>query len=74
MALVDNIPSGGKLPEFTGDKDNQADIIKYQNECQAFWAAVQAAQNQENQRATTESNLQKARHDAIMAIAGNIGR
>ena len=74
MSLLNNIPNGGRAPEFTGDPKNQMDILEYQNECQAFWAAVQAAQNQENQEATAESNLQKSRHDAVMSIIGNIGR
>ncbi len=78
MSLINNIPNGGKLPRFEdqehNDPENQMHVIEYQNKCQAFFAAVQAAQNQENQEATTESNLQKARHEAIMTIAGNIGR
>lgn len=78
MSLINNIPNGGKPPKFeeqeNHDPENMMHVLAYQEKCQAFWAAVQAAQNQQNQEATTESNLQKARHDAIMHIAGNIGR
>jgi hypothetical protein len=46
--------------------------INYTNQMQAYWFALQQETNRQSQKATAESNIQKAQHDAIMNMANNM--
>ena len=51
---------------------NEVDRINYNNKMQEYWFALQTEQNRQAQEATAKSNIAKAEHDALMAIANNM--
>ena len=51
---------------------NEVDRINYNNKMQEYWFALQAEQNRQAQEATAKSNIAKAEHEALMAIAQNM--
>ena len=51
---------------------NEVDRINYNNKMQEYWFALQQEQNRQSQEATAKSNIAKAEHDALMAIASNM--
>lgn len=56
-------PNGEATPE---------DRLKFDDDRQAYWFAINNIQNQQNQDALTKSNMQKASHDAMMEVARNL--
>jgi hypothetical protein len=59
-------------PTAPGEGASESDRLKYQEASQAYWFAVNQQQNMLSQEATQKSNMQKAAHDAIMAMASNL--
>ncbi len=51
---------------------DDADLIKYQEASQQYNRILTMITQQNSEEATTKANMDKARHDAIMAIASNI--
>jgi hypothetical protein len=52
--------------------ENDADMIKYQEASQKYNRILTMITQQNSEEATTKANMDKARHDAVMAIASNI--
>jgi hypothetical protein len=65
---------GGLPPKPTppGANASEQDRLRYQEQSQAYWFAVNQAQNMINQEGMQKSNMQKAAHDALMEIARNL--
>ena len=63
------------IPQKPGplaDDASETDIINYNSKMQAYWFAVQQAANRQSMEADALSNISKAGHDAMMAIANNM--
>jgi hypothetical protein len=52
--------------------DNDKEMIQYQEASQKYNRILTMITQQNSEEATTKSSMDKARHDAIMAIASNI--
>ncbi len=59
-------------PSPPGANASEADRLRYQDQMQSYWFAVNNLQNVKNQEALTKSNMQKAEHDALMEVARNL--
>ena len=59
-------------PGPLGDKPSEAEIINHNDAMQKYWFAVQQAANEQSMEADAMSNIAKAGHDAMMAIANNM--
>ncbi|HEX8354373.1 MAG TPA: hypothetical protein VF611_15820 [Pyrinomonadaceae bacterium] len=69
MSIGINIPQKpGSLP----DDASETDIINHNDAMQKYWFAVQQAANEQSMEADAMSNVAKAGHDAMMAIANNM--
>lgn len=66
------LPLNGKPDEKGNPTATPEDRLKFQEESQAYWFAINSVQNQQNQEALTRSNMQKAEHDALMEVARNL--
>ena len=66
---LNSIPS---KPDPLPDDATDVQRLQHQDDMQAYWFAVNSAQNQQNQEAMTRSNMQKAEHDAMMEVARNL--
>lgn len=67
--------SGINIPQKPGpiaDDASETDIINYNAAMQKYWFAVQQAANQQSMEADALSNIAKAGHDALMAVANNM--
>ena len=67
--------SGISIPQKPGPVDSDAsetDIINYNAAMQKYWFAVQQAANEQSMEADAQSNIAKAGHDALMAVANNM--
>ena len=63
---------GLRKPDPLPSNASQVDQINYNNKMQEYWFALQQEQNRQAQEATAKSNIAKAEHDALMAIANNM--
>lgn len=54
------------------DFDDDKAVMKYQEESQRYNRILTMITQQKSEEATTKANMDKARHDAIMAIVSNI--
>ncbi len=59
-------------PTMPGSNASDTDRLKYQQDMQNYQFALQQAMNAITQEGATKSNLQKAAHDAIMAMINNL--
>lgn len=67
--------SGISIPQKPGALEegaSETDIINYNAAMQKYWFAVQQAANEQSQEANAMSNIAKAGHDALMAVANNM--
>ena len=67
--------SGISIPQKPGPIDDNAsetDIINHNAAMQKYWFAVQQAANEQSMEADAMSNIAKAGHDALMAVANNM--
>ena len=67
--------SGISIPQKPGplgDKASETDIINHNDAMSKYWFAVQQAANEQSQEADALSNIAKAGHDAMMAVANNM--
>jgi hypothetical protein len=67
--------SGISIPQKPGplgDKASETDIINHNDAMSKYWFAVQQAANEQSQEADALSNIAKAGHDALMAVANNM--
>ena len=63
------------IPEKPGplrDGASETEIINHNDAMQKYWFAVQQAANEQSREADALSNIAKAGHDAMMAIANNM--
>ncbi|MEJ7617520.1 MAG: hypothetical protein WKF30_11285 [Pyrinomonadaceae bacterium] len=73
MPLIDYLPP---RPEFTarpGERDYEAQVIKFQQASNSYNSLIQSALNEVTERGATERELAKARHEAIMEAARKFG-
>ena len=67
--------SGISIPSKPGDLRegaSETEIIKHNDAMQKYWFAVQQAANRQSMEADAMSNIAKAGHDALMAVANNM--
>lgn len=67
--------SGISIPQKPGDLGegaSETDIINHNDAMQKYWFAVQQAANEQSMEADAMSNIAKAGHDALMAVANNM--
>ena len=67
--------SGISIPQKPGDLRegaSETEIINHNDAMQKYWFAVQQAANQQSMENTARSNISKAEHDALMAVANNM--
>jgi hypothetical protein len=67
--------SGISIPQKPGDLSegaSETEIINHNAAMQKYWFAVQQAANEQSQEANAQSNIAKAGHDALMAVANNM--
>lgn len=54
------------------DTKDQAALLKYQEESQAYWFAVNLISQAQNREGEAESNLEKANNDALQSMIANM--
>ena len=67
--------SGISIPQKPGplgDDPSESEIINHNDAMQKYWFAVQQAANEQSMEADAMSNIAKAGHDALMAVANNM--
>ena len=67
--------SGISIPDKPGQLEkgaSETDIINHNDAMQKYWFAVQQAANEQSMEADAMSNIAKAGHDALMAVANNM--
>ena len=69
---VSGIPDKPVLDSNHDGKVTPEERLNYSEASQERWFALNAAQNQQNQEATSKSNMQKADHDAMMEVIRNL--
>lgn len=69
MSIGISIP---QKPGPLGDDASETEIINHNDAMQKYWFAVQQAANEQSMEADAMSNIAKAGHDAMMAIANNM--
>ena len=65
----------GSIPPKPGPLEegaSETDIINHNDAMQRYWFAVQQAANRQSMENTARSNISKAEHDALMAVANNM--
>jgi chaperonin cofactor prefoldin len=68
------IPDRPTKPDLdTSDPQYAAKMLDFQQQMSNYQLAVQTAQQELNQTTSTATNLEKSRHDAMMAIIRNLG-
>jgi hypothetical protein len=70
MAEINGIPEGGKWTDL--NKMKEEDILAAGRADAKRQFALQQIANKDAQEAATRSNIAKAAHDAMMAIANNM--
>jgi len=51
---------------------DQAALLKYQDDSQAYWFAVNLVSQSQNREGEAQSNLEKANDTALQSIIGNM--
>lgn len=51
---------------------DQGELLKYQEESQAYWFAVNLISQAQNREGEAQSNLEKANNDALQSMIGNM--
>ena len=59
-------------PDAPADAKDPAQMIKYQEDMFAYQFALQTQQSITNQEETTQTNMLKSEHDAMMAVISNM--
>ena len=59
-------------PPPLADGATEQQQIQHTDDMQAYWFAIQQQVNRQRQEATAQSNISKAEHDAMMAVASNM--
>lgn len=64
-----NLPSKPQIPSDTSD---QKAMLEYQRKMGEYNFALQIIQQTQSEEQATKTNINKSRHDAMMAIIGNL--
>lgn len=70
MSSISGLPPKPNIDNYDLNDDKQ--MLQYQEASQRYNRILTMITQQNSEEATTKANMDKARHDAIMAIASNI--
>lgn len=69
MSIVNNLPSKPTIPK---DTNNQKAMLEYQQKMTEYNFSMQIIQQTQSEDSATRTNINKSRHEAMMAIIGNL--
>ena len=76
---ISSLPSRPDMPHYPGEnastdakKAYDEKMLKYQEDMATYNRTLQQMMNMLNQEETTQSNINKSRHEAMMSIINNM--